>query len=156
MKIVSILTTLLWTISKVYGDDHTTVSVDEWVLGATLAARDFVVGETITFEWNGLHDVHIHPTGDCTEDGAIEISVTSPANYTFTEEDAAAGTVFFACDVGGHCENGGMSLVANVASAGMDAPSPTPPAPTPGRYDSGSIGYGLAVSIFVVLSALFL
>jgi len=156
MKIVSILTTtLLWTIIisqvAVRGDDHTTVSADEWVFGTSLDAREFVVGETITFEWTGTHDVHIHPSGDCTEDGRMEVGLASPATYTFTEE----GTVVFACDVGSHCEDGGMILTANVmaAAGGDDTPTTAPVATGPDDSpDSGSIGYGLAVVTLAGLS----
>ena len=55
-------------------------------------------------------DVHIHPTGDCEEDGAIVIGYRSGATYTFTEEDAGT-EVFFACDVGQRCEAGQNILV---------------------------------------------
>ena len=50
-------------------------------------------------------DVHIHPTGDCEEDGAIKVGYRSGASYTFTEEDAGK-EIFFACDVGRRCEAG--------------------------------------------------
>lgn len=67
------------------------------------------VGDTITFAWNsGYHNVFIHPSMDCTMDGAIDVGA-DPAgtSYTFVESDAGKD-IFFSCDVGrgGHCRAG--------------------------------------------------
>ena len=48
----------------------------------------------------------VHPSGDCTEDGATLVGDASPATYTVTDADVASGSVTFACDVGSHCESG--------------------------------------------------
>jgi plastocyanin len=60
------------------------------------------VGDTVTFSWDGGHNVFLHPTGTCDDTGATEVSSSSPAIYTFTE----AGSFTFACQVGQHCGNG--------------------------------------------------
>lgn len=74
-------------------------------------------GDTITFTFAG-HNVFIHPSGDCTEDGAITVGLTSPATYTFTEADVGS-SLFFACDIGGHCESG-QHITVNVVAAAVD------------------------------------
>jgi plastocyanin len=75
------------------------------------APLDVKVGDTVAFIWlSELHDVYIHPTLNCTETGAI--AVHAPATqggsptYTFTAEDALPGgnEMFFASDVGSHCD----------------------------------------------------
>ena len=53
-----------------------------------------------------MHNVFVHPSGDCTEDGATLVGDTSPATYTVTDADVASGSITFACDVGSHCESG--------------------------------------------------
>jgi plastocyanin len=69
------------------------------------------VGDIVKFNWlSEFHDVHIHPTLDCTETGSI--GVQSPATqggsarYTFTAEDALPGghDMFFASDIYSHCD----------------------------------------------------
>jgi plastocyanin len=66
------------------------------------------VGNVITFSWSGTHNVFtvIHPSGDCTETGAIQVGSTTDAagaSYTFTTADM--GDVVFACDIATHCED---------------------------------------------------
>ena len=66
-----------------------------------------------------MHNVLIHPSGDCTEDGATLVGETSPATYTVTDADVASGSITFACDVGSHCESG-MILTFQVDSGRGD------------------------------------
>jgi len=66
------------------------------------------VGDTVTFEWDDFerHDVHIYPSGGCSDEaGIIEVGQNSPASYTFQETDIGT-TLFFGCTVGRHCRNG--------------------------------------------------
>jgi len=64
------------------------------------------VGDTVTFDFSGsAHNVFIHPSGDCDETGAIEVGTSGPVTYTFKKDDAGKD-MLFACDVGGHCEDG--------------------------------------------------
>jgi len=102
-----------------------TIGTDEWRFGTNLADRSYNVGDTVTFEWTGTHNVYIHPSGDCSTDGAIEVGETSPTSYTFT----AVGNVTFACDVPNHCQDGGMILKTTVAEANGGTPTAgeTPP-----------------------------
>jgi hypothetical protein len=67
-------------------------------------------GDTITFTWEGSHNAFIHPTGTCDGEGAIEVGSTSPAQYTFTDADVGT-SLFFACQVGGHCDAGQQIIV---------------------------------------------
>lgn len=68
-------------------------------------SRNARVGDTIIFEWSGTHNVFIHPSGDCLEDGSIFIgSKSGETMYTFNAEDVSK--VVFTCDIGSHCEAG--------------------------------------------------
>jgi hypothetical protein len=68
-------------------------------------------GDSLQFNWLAeFHDVHIHPTLDCTETGAIAVHFPATQGgsiiYTFTEEDALPGghEMFFASEIQAHCE----------------------------------------------------
>ncbi len=50
--------------------------------------------------------MYTHPSGDCTEGGAVLVGDSSPATYTVTADDVTSGSITFACDVGSHCEGG--------------------------------------------------
>jgi hypothetical protein len=65
------------------------------------------VGDSVTFTYSSNHNVYIHPTGDCSEDGRIMVgdNNASPVTYTFTADEVGT-TVVFACDTGSHCESG--------------------------------------------------
>lgn len=76
----------------------------EWTI-KSYDDRDANVGDTVTFKWSFSHNVYIHPSGDCTEDGSIVVGLESPASYTFKEEDAGK-TITFACQKEGHCLGG--------------------------------------------------
>jgi len=110
-----------------------TIVVTDWIIPyAGPKQLDANVGDTIEFRWGlGFHNANIHPTMDCSQDGSIEVGTNgnkSPASYTFTEEDATEnnnggpddnGTdIYFACDVGQHCNNG-QNLIVTLFSTGV-------------------------------------
>jgi len=108
-------------------DGDNAITISEWILpypGPTAVVA--YVGETIAFEWGVGHNVLIHPTMDCSTDGAIMVGETSPTTYTFTEADGSAeGTeMFFSCDIGNgaHCKMG-QFLIATVFSGPRDSDS---------------------------------
>jgi len=74
--------------------------------GSNFPEMNANVGDTVVFEFSSSHNVYIHPTGNCLESNSILVKETSPATYTFTEEDAINGEIVFACDTGPHCEVG--------------------------------------------------
>ena len=76
------------------------------------------LGDTIVFNWSGIHNVYIHPTGDCSQVGAIFVGTETGASYTFIDSDV--GDLEFVCDVGAHCENG-MRVTITVIAAGTTA-----------------------------------
>mmetsp|Transcript_1899 Transcript_1899/g.3404 ORF Transcript_1899/g.3404 Transcript_1899/m.3404 type:complete len:222 (+) Transcript_1899:81-746(+) len=84
------------------------------------------VGDTVQFKWEEFHNVNIHPTGDCSKDGAILIGDQSGAKYTFTADDV--GTVTFACDVGKHCSFGQIITYDVTLPTPTESPSQSPPA----------------------------
>eukprot|EP00554_Chaetoceros_debilis_P016152 CAMPEP_0194125120 /NCGR_PEP_ID=MMETSP0150-20130528/59298_1 /TAXON_ID=122233 /ORGANISM="Chaetoceros debilis, Strain MM31A-1" /LENGTH=303 /DNA_ID=CAMNT_0038818913 /DNA_START=62 /DNA_END=973 /DNA_ORIENTATION=- len=76
--------------------------------------RNVQVGDTINFTWAGNlpHNVYIHPSQECSQDGAIVVGATSSngdSSYTFQSSDV--GKMTFACDVGSHCERGQILTV---------------------------------------------
>ena len=83
------------------------------------------VGDTIVFIWagSGNHNVYIHPTGDCNNDGAHLVGLDSGASYIFTEADV--GEMEFVCDVDDHCELGMRVTITvqNGATSGSNSPS---------------------------------
>ena len=95
---------------------------------ATLPPLTAFVGDTITFNWVGLHNVYIHPSGDCSEDNRVLVGETTGAQYTVIEEDSGS-EILFACDIGGHCEVG-MRLTLTVESTDGGGGGPTPEAPS--------------------------
>ena len=84
------------------------IAVPEWVLPYEGAKElEATVGDVITFDWTGGHNVYIHPTGDCSLDGAILVGSKTGASYTFVDADAGT-SMFFSCDIGNgaHCRVG--------------------------------------------------
>eukprot|EP00529_Nitzschia_sp_RCC80_P015838 CAMPEP_0113490886 /NCGR_PEP_ID=MMETSP0014_2-20120614/27275_1 /TAXON_ID=2857 /ORGANISM="Nitzschia sp." /LENGTH=695 /DNA_ID=CAMNT_0000384667 /DNA_START=230 /DNA_END=2317 /DNA_ORIENTATION=+ /assembly_acc=CAM_ASM_000159 len=103
------------------------------------------VGDQIEFQWVGVHNVFIHPSGDCAQTGRIAVGNISPVVYTFTEDDAGK-TLTFACDVrsqsgtsGTHCEFGMRfdvfvipdSPIAPPTEIPVEIPTDAPVAPDP-------------------------
>mmetsp|Transcript_26693 Transcript_26693/g.73410 ORF Transcript_26693/g.73410 Transcript_26693/m.73410 type:complete len:162 (+) Transcript_26693:89-574(+) len=114
---------LLLCVLAVSGAD---LEVTDWVVPPKsdpyYPSMDAFVGDTITFTWiAGITDVHIHPTGNCDEDGAILVGYQSGASYTFTEDDAGK-EMFFASDVGRRCEAGQNVKVAVAGAAPVNGP----------------------------------
>ena len=108
-----------------------------WVVpssGQPYPSMEAFVGDTITFAWSaGTHDVYIHPTHTCSEEGRVLIGTTAdnPTTYEFQPEDGSVdGTTHtFVCDVGMHCE---LGMYMNVTVFATDDPTdaPTTVAPT--------------------------
>jgi hypothetical protein len=104
----------------------------------------------------------IHPTGDCTETGAIEVGSTADsagASYTFTTADI--GDVVFACEEAAHCEDIAMIMTVTVSaapaggttSAPTTAPTLTPTAaPATGAPSAGVNSTASKLIVFVTLA----
>jgi hypothetical protein len=88
-------------------------------------------GDTVIFSYDAFHNVHIHPTGDCTETGSILVGAegAGTVSYTFKEEEVNT-TVFFACDYMQHCEFGQNIKFNVVEEINTMAPSAAPSATT--------------------------
>ena len=80
------------------------------------------VGDTVRFEWLGEHNVYIHPSGTCDESRSVFVGSSSGSTYTFKSNDV--GDVFFACQVGSHCDAG--QIVRFIVSNSSPTPAPTP------------------------------
>ena len=133
---------------------------------------DAVVGDFVTFDWVGgkFHNVYFHPNDSCAiDDTRVEIGLTSPATYTFKEEDGSpmGNTMLFTCDVTGHC-NSGMQIAIRVFSTQADldvvsgsgaggsglAPSPTS-APTAAAPMTPSLITSFVVMVVALVAVSF-
>lgn len=101
---------------------------------------DMNVGDSITFTMEPGHNVFIHPSGSCDQTDAIFVG-DETVTYTFKPEDGSPnGTpMFFACDIGSHCDLG-MQVAVNVFSQANDSSgsfsSQNPPSnPSSGEAD---------------------
>ena len=95
------------------------------------------VGDTMKFQWSqDYHNIYIHPSGDCSEDGAIldgSSRIDGDESCTFTEDDI--GKVSFACDVGSHCENGQFVTIIVEHDDENSVPSGTPTYSSPPSHN---------------------
>jgi plastocyanin len=95
-----------------------TIRIDQWII-QPYEPIDVNVGDKLEIQVGGAHNVYLHPTLNCDEDGRELIGEpNSLATYEFTEADAGK-QLLFVCDVGNHCEDG-MALLVTV-SGGDDA-----------------------------------
>lgn len=92
-----------------------------------------MVGDTVTFTWSGNHNVYesasMSDYDGCVKTGGIMQATTAVFTWSFTA--TTAGTRYFICEVGSHC-NGALQKVAITISDGTPASppsaSPSPPA----------------------------
>ena len=92
----------------------------EWLIPEDQLPYDPIsvnVGDTIAFVMGPGHNVFIHPSLSCDPAGALFIGDLAETTYTFQPEDGspAGKPMFFACDVGPHCDLG-MQIAVNVFS----------------------------------------
>ena len=109
---LSLITFLVFAQLASLADGQEIIDVFRWVVPYD-GPKEFTanVGDTMVFRWaQGMHNVFIHPTMDCTLDGRIQIGTQPGTEYTFVEGDGSPeGTdMFFACDIGNgaHCRAG--------------------------------------------------
>jgi plastocyanin len=130
------------------------IGIAEWAIpanGQPYPPKMAVVGDSVTFKWLGgnFHNVYFHPNGGCaTEESAVEIGISSPAVYTFAEEDGSSEgkEMLFVCDVGGHCASG-MQVVFTVYSTIEDKPTEMPAvSPAGGDTPTGDASGSSSVS----------
>jgi plastocyanin len=91
--------------------------VVDWIIpsdGETLADVTAFVGDTVQFDWSGTHNVYLHPSMSCDRTGSSVVATTSGSIYTLVE----AGTYYFACHVGSHCDLGQHITVTVEARSG--------------------------------------
>ena len=72
------------------------------------------VGDKINFNMGPGHNVAIHSSGNCDKSGSQILGDDATTSYTILPSDAGK-SIFFACDVGSHCDLG-MQIVVNVSS----------------------------------------
>ena len=163
--LIAIAVSLIAT--KHFAEAAKTIVID-WVIppvedldnfyGTTIAD----VGDTINFQWNGYHNVFIHPSNGCSgKDTAIEVGASSEggvASYTFEPEDV--GQVTFACDVGNHCLFGQLMRVQVEGTEPEDTSSPTvsptrapTPPPTKAATSSPAIKRDITIYLGLLISA---
>ncbi|EFN56009.1 hypothetical protein CHLNCDRAFT_145405 [Chlorella variabilis] len=78
------------------------------------------VGDTVEFTWTGFHGVYRVPDGTCPASYSpnpplmVEVAPETSGGAASFEFDAP-GDYFFACQVPGHCDGGGMIVKYTVA-----------------------------------------
>ncbi|KAL2479633.1 Cupredoxin superfamily protein [Abeliophyllum distichum] len=97
---------LQWTIPPL-GD----IAYKTWA-----AKKDFEIGDTIIFNWNGTHNV-VQVTKEnydaCTSTNALNpIQTTSPASFIANSTES-----YFICTVGNHCSMGQKVTISTGSSA---------------------------------------
>ena len=146
-KSLLILLALIFFSARPSSGQSAPIRISPWWIPEVIPYPDLEanVGDQIEFQWVGVHNVFIHPSGNCSQTGRIAVGNISPVVYTFTEEDAGK-TLTFACDVrsqsgasGTHCEFGMRfdvfvipdSPIAPPTEIPIDAPVYAPVAPDP-------------------------
>ena len=97
--------------------------------------RTAYVDDVIEFRWtDASHNVYILPSMDCgNRDNEILVGADPGSQYTIAEDDAGK-SLFFVCNVGGHCESG-LHVTVKVPSS-----------PTSGKGASGGTASSSAAS----------
>ncbi|KQK12795.1 mavicyanin [Brachypodium distachyon] len=118
-------------------------------------SRQFVVGDTLLFKYgSSAHNV-------VEVGGADFMACTKPptANTWSTGEDRVtldkAGRRWFICDIGEHCEKGGMKFKVTVNEAGAPSPN-SPPAPSNPAGKVHAKHFGVAAVTALAAAALVL
>jgi uncharacterized surface protein with fasciclin (FAS1) repeats len=82
---------------------------------------------TITFKWNGFHNVYEMPSeaamNSCDFSGAQEVAPSSSGSSVTVDAPAMGETKYYACEVGSHC-NAGQRVAITSEGAPVD-PTPT-------------------------------
>ena len=94
---------------------------------------DYEVGDTIVFQWAGIHNVYIHTSGLCVIDGDLQsrILIAESTGQPYVIPDYFAGrSLFFVCEIGQHCENG-LHVTINVNGTPIPIPDDIYVIPTP-------------------------
>jgi hypothetical protein len=108
------------------------IAVDWFIpTGSSLPSKTAMVGDTATFTWVDTHNVYVHPSGDCGEDGRILVGASTGAMYTFVEDDV--GELVFACDISSHC---GLGLIVTFTVSAISTAAPTSSTKAPSKSPS--------------------
>ncbi|PON94262.1 Blue (type 1) copper protein, binding site [Trema orientale] len=140
--------TLGWTVPP-----NTSFYSDDWAHSKT-----FLAGDILSFNWTTSHDV-----ANVTEDQYKQcekvnqlVGSNSPVLVTLT-----AGTHYFICTVGTHCQSG-QKLKVEVASSNattpgsppstLSPPPPPPPSSSPSFAPFGTVSAAISVLAFSFLT----
>ncbi|CAI9754692.1 unnamed protein product [Fraxinus pennsylvanica] len=137
-----------WTVPP-YGD----VAYADWA-----AKHKFMAGDVLVFNFTSGHSVgtvSFEDFGDCNGDRALNVKVSSPANYTLD-----AGDTYFIClNYDDHCIQGQQLAVRASTTGSTSSPSPksspggnTPPSPVQGSSATRAISTSFLISIFLVIT----
>jgi hypothetical protein len=139
LKLATLLP-LLALFKSAFGQDR----ILDWFLPYDPPSYDDITmyaKDTLTFNYTGNHDVYIHPTGDCTEDGRIFVGAqfAGSASYTFKDSEIDT-TVTFTCDYLAYCSNFGMLINVLV----LEPPPSAAPSQAPSVSTAPSMEMSLA------------
>jgi hypothetical protein len=93
-------------VAMLHDPDETVLEV-QWSLsngGQPWETMFALVGDSITFTYSPVHDVYLHPTGDCSTLRSVRVGDKEDGTGIFTFDKE--GNYTFACHTGTHCADG--------------------------------------------------
>ena len=114
-----------------------------WKLGMSNAERaeTVAVGTNVLFKWSGTHNIWLMPNkaayDACDFSQATELASISVNEYTY--KASAAGTIYFGCQVTGHCSFANHKMTLTVTAAPTTTPAQTTTPATGWRFVSAFV-----------------
>ena len=111
-----------------------------WTRGPEGAWNDLAitVGDKLTFSYSSNHNVWYLPSQTAFDrcsfselNGAVELRESWRKPHRYEAVVTEPGTLFFACEVGSHCDDGQKVRVTVTAPDGDASPPPPSPPPLP-------------------------
>merc|ERR1712048_378032 len=110
----------VFILSMLVASVHSTTVDVTWSIPMDQAPIDANVGDVISFNWIGTHNVQmLSDIDNCSSwIGEAPLSSESPYEYTVTADDAGL-SLYFACEISGHC-GANQKITVQVADADDD------------------------------------
>ena len=114
------------------------------------------VGDKVVFSWTETipHNVYIHPTGNCDQDGRIFVGNDLEGTYSFLADDV--GEMVFVCDIPGHCQAGQsikFIVEAQPESTTDESSESTAEAPV-SNEDASDSSSGVNIKVYLIANVL--
>ena len=149
------------------GSGHDDVHEYWSAMPSSPSTYEVVIGDKLSFKYTEYHNVYLMPSQEayasCDFSAATELANATygggegsiPNNYEAVT--TATGTLYFACQISGHCAAGQKIAVTvagqKIAVTVTEAPAPPPPADSPAPHLApGRLGVLLLVAAASLLS----